>query len=599
MTDRTSAVEHAVNREAKPRLTHLFSLWLYTFRSTTLVSCIFLGLVIALALLRPALALIWERYIGAAQLASIERTMLPAALLLAAYFAIEYVAGMIERYCYQMESIERLDLVQANRLQEFMQTKMFAKLAAISPEYFEVSKINDNIEQTFAFVGDRWNGVSTDVMRAGFHIIGKAISVAGIAATLYIFNPMLCLIILFAPLPCVWFVFTNSKLQFKFRKEHAEALRKMDYFQNLMISVSGKELLTLGLHDFIFDKWKKLADDYTLAERKRMRHNMLLRAVDSLIANLVIAAGSILAIMMMAAGQITLGALAAVMQLTNTLSNDVIDLLRAVTTFASKKNEAAQFHDMMSLPETTGRAEPPEKSVIECRGLRYRYPLADRYVLNGVTLTVKAGEKVALVGENGAGKTTFVKLITDMLTPSDGELRAVSMNNFGTVMQDPSRYTTFTVGDNVFFGDVGRSRDEAGIEGALEFSGFDGAQKDALLGKDSGGTDLSGGQWQKLAIARAAYRDRDFIILDEPTGNLDPLAEAEAFKKYIDLAANKTVMFVTHRISAAALADRIIVFKDGAVIEDGKHEELLNNGGEYARLFREQSKWYGDHGEPT
>ena len=113
--------------------------------------------------------------------------------------------------------------------------------------------------------------------------------------------------------------------------------------------------------------------------------------------------------------------------------------------------------------------------------------------------------------------------------------------------------------------------------------------KDTLLGKDIGGTELSGGQWQKLAIARAAYRGRDFIILDEPTSNLDPLAETDIFKKYIALAEDKTVIFVTHRISVASLADRIIVFASGRIVQDGTHAELIKSEGEYSRLYKEQA----------
>lgn len=127
---------------------------------------------------------------------------------------------------------------------------------------------------------------------------------------------------------------------------------------------------------------------------------------------------------------------------------------------------------------------------------------------------------------------------------------------------------------------------------ALEFSGFDGADKDALLGKDIGGTDLSGGQWQKISIARAYYRNRDFIVLDEPTSNVDPLAETDIFRKYMDMTEGKTVIMVTHRISVASLVNRIFVFKNGEIVEDGTHEKLLLNNGEYARLYSTQAQWY-------
>ena len=116
--------------------------------------------------------------------------------------------------------------------------------------------------------------------------------------------------------------------------------------------------------------------------------------------------------------------------------------------------------------------------------------------------------------------------------------------------------------------------------------------KNELLGKDVGGRDISGGQWQKLSISRAYYRNRSIIVLDEPTSNLDPLAESEIFQKYIDLAGDRTVVFVTHRISVAALAQRIIVFDKGRIVGDGTHDELIKNNRVYARLYHEQSKWY-------
>ncbi|MDR0396763.1 MAG: ABC transporter ATP-binding protein/permease [Oscillospiraceae bacterium] len=593
IADNTAAIERAVSHESKPRLKHLFALWSYTFRATKLVSFVYLGLTIAAALLRPALAVVWSRYVGALQESSLRDSLIPAALMLTAYFAIDFIASLMDRYCYGGEYIEKLDIVQTNRIQEYMQTKMFAKLSALSPEYFEVASINDKIAQTFHFITSQSDdGVSGQVMRSGFQIIGKLVSVIGIASTLYVFNPALCLILLFAPLPGVWFMLTGGKLQFKFRKQRAETQRRMRYFQDLMTSASAKEIITLGLHGFIYGKWKRLADDFTKLEQKHTRHSALLQSVDTVISSAAISAGCVLAVMLMAAGRITLGALAAVIQLTNTLSNDVMHLLRAVTSFISKKNEAAQWSDLASLPESSSGNAADRSDVIACENLRYRYPLTDAYVLDGVTLAIREGEKVALVGENGAGKTTFVKLITGMLSPSSGEMREPGIDALGAVMQDPARYTTFTSGDNVFFGDVAKPRDERAIDAALSFAGFEAADKGAFLGKDSGGVDLSGGQWQKLAIARAAYRNRSLIILDEPTGNLDPLAEAEVFKKYVALAEDKTVLFVTHRISAAALADRIIVFKGGKVVEDGTHGELLQKDGEYARLYLEQGKWY-------
>lgn len=197
----------------------------------------------------------------------------------------------------------------------------------------------------------------------------------------------------------------------------------------------------------------------------------------------------------------------------------------------------------------------------------------------------------------------FVKLLCGMIEPSDGKLlvngapvedlnpvsRYAAMS---AVFQDPARYNTFTIADNVYLGDTTRERREEEIEAALASAGFEGASSDTLLGKDIGDTDLSGGQWQKIAIARGWYRNRGFIILDEPTSNLDPLAEADVFRRYIEMSRERTVVMVTHRISIASLCDRVVVFKDGKIIEDGSHDELMSLDGEYARLYKEQSQWF-------
>lgn len=160
------------------------------------------------------------------------------------------------------------------------------------------------------------------------------------------------------------------------------------------------------------------------------------------------------------------------------------------------------------------------------------------------------------------------------------------------MFQEPARFNTFTIAENVSLGDVLKEQNEHAIDKALHFAGFEDADKNAMLGRDIGGTELSGGQWQKIAIARAYYRNRDFMILDEPTSNLDPLAEAEIFRRYMAMTEGKTVIIVTHRISLASLADRIVVFKDGEIVEDGTHDELMSIDGEYKRLYSTQAQWY-------
>jgi ATP-binding cassette subfamily B protein len=592
-----------VEKEHKPAFSLLLRMWAYVFSSTRVISSIYLGVFILLSLLRPLLAFIWGGYIGTLENHRPGGPVLPALALIAGYFVINFIAGLIQRYVVPMEQIERLDVVQANHQQELLHSRMFKKLAAISPEYLEVSKINDTVRQVFSWVGADWNGMNQQLMMQSYIVIAKTVSVLSIAASLYIFSPWLCLIALAAPLPSLWSLTLGEKLRFAFVKENTELSRRAEYFQKLMLSPAAKEMKTLGLYDFFYAKWKALADEYTIKEKRLIRGKTLLDMVNYFLTSLANIGGNVFAIILMTAGTITLGALGAVMSLVSTLVSDTGDLLRAFSTFIMKKNEAARFYDLMDLPEQSGGRDCGAFTALEAKDLKYRYPLTGRLVLDGVNLRIRKGEKVALVGENGMGKTTFVKLITGILAPSEGELlingvpveeldASSRYDRLSAVTQDPARYNTFTVGDNVFLGDTAKPRDEAAVDGALAFSGLWDTEKDTLLGKDIGGADLSGGQWQKLAIARAAYRDRDFIILDEPTSNLDPLAETGVFQKYIALAADKTVIFVTHRISVAALAGRIIVFARGKLVEDGSHDELMRAGGEYARLYREQAKWY-------
>ncbi|MDD4166875.1 MAG: ABC transporter ATP-binding protein, partial [Endomicrobiaceae bacterium] len=351
-----------------------------------------------------------------------------------------------------------------------------------------------------------------------------------------------------------------------------------------------------------------LADDYVVKEKKNQFNVFMLGTLSSFIINIVSVAANIYAIILLTQGKLSVGALGAVLVLNGTLMSSTSRLFSAIANFISKKNESAQFFEFIDLNEQlsldgTDPSSPLSLDKLETKNVFYRYPLTDKYRIKNANFTIQKGEKVAFVGENGAGKTTFVKLLTGMLEPSSGEIliNGITTANIdfknryfalSYVFQEPGRFNTFTVGDNVFLGEANRERDENKIDAALKFSEFAGAEKNALLGKDIGGTELSGGEWQKVAIARAYYRDRDFIILDEPTSNLDPLAESEIFRKYIAMMKGKTVIMVTHRISIASLADRVVVFKDGAIVEDGTHEKLLSNNREYARLYSTQAQWY-------
>jgi len=237
----------------------------------------------------------------------------------------------------------------------------------------------------------------------------------------------------------------------------------------------------------------------------------------------------------------------------------------------------------------------------------YRYP-DGRDALRDVTLHLRVGETVALVGENGAGKSTLVKLLLRFYDPTAGrvlvggvDLRDLDVNAWrsrvGAVFQDFGRYA-YTVRENVTLADVTRAHDGARTHAAVRAAGLDGMLLDlpggidTRLGKEFGGTDLSGGQWQKLAVARALFREADVLVLDEPTAALDPRSEAELFASFAELARDRTALLITHRLASVRMAHRVIVLREGRVAQDGTHEELLAQGGEYAALWRLQAERY-------
>ena len=251
----------------------------------------------------------------------------------------------------------------------------------------------------------------------------------------------------------------------------------------------------------------------------------------------------------------------------------------------------------------------PEQFDIEFKDVWFKYPGTDRHILKGISFVVNDGEKVSIVGENGEGKSTMVKLLLGLFSPDKGEilvggkpLARFSLEQrirlFGTVFQDFSRFN-ITLEENVTIGDLSQTGNQAKFEGALKKASLEEVveslpeREKTLLGKQfEGGTDLSGGQWQRIAMARALYGNRPILILDEPTSQLDPMAESALYREFAEITKGKTSLFITHRLGSTAVTDQIIVLSDGVVVEAGTHAELLRADGLYAEMFESQKSWY-------
>jgi ATP-binding cassette subfamily B protein len=241
--------------------------------------------------------------------------------------------------------------------------------------------------------------------------------------------------------------------------------------------------------------------------------------------------------------------------------------------------------------------------------VQFTYPGGQRPAIEGIDLHIRPGERIALVGENGAGKSTLARLLLGLYRPTAGEILVEGADlqsidpaawraQAAAVFQDYMRYTS-SARENIGYGHIERLGDDMAIVAAAQQSGASAVVAQlpqgyaTLLGKEfEGGVDLSGGQWQTFAIARAYLRDAAVLVLDEPAAALDALAEQEVYRQFLSMSAGKTVLLISHRLGAARLADRILVLQRGRIAEAGTHAELLAAGGHYAQLYRLQAAWY-------
>jgi len=315
------------------------------------------------------------------------------------------------------------------------------------------------------------------------------------------------------------------------------------------------------------------------------------------------------------AGQLSpgmfMGIVAAVFGIVNNLSWVLGD---AVETIAKSREYMKDLTSFVNLSRTEGAKDLPEIKPItfktlEFRNVRFKYPTGETYILDGLSFKLENGKHYSFVGTNGAGKTTIIKLLTGLYDEYEGEIlinnkelrtypAAVLKAMFSVVYQDFARYQV-SMADNISLGNAAQAPDAVKIKEAAHIAELDETIKDLKNGIDTplgkimeNGVDLSGGQWQKIAIARSLISPAPIKILDEPTAALDPIAESRIYQEFEGLMRGKTTIFISHRLGSTKLADEILVIEDGSIKERGSHDELMNKNGQYSQMFEAQRKWY-------
>lgn len=306
-------------------------------------------------------------------------------------------------------------------------------------------------------------------------------------------------------------------------------------------------------------------------------------------------------------GEIGIGAFAAIFS----SLDEMFDRMESVFNYrihdiTKNFGPARNYFAFMELREREGTYEAGlERNQIELKGVGFSYPCSGKKVLEDINLTIHKGETVAIVGVNGSGKSTLTRLLTGMYLPTEGiveidgmDIRTISPKTlYCGVSSVFQRYQCYkmTVRENAQISDGQSGKEAEPVLRQADFPLDNGRFTegiDTVLGKDFGGIDLSGGQWQRLAIARGLYRVHDMIILDEPTAAIDPIEEANIYRKFAEISKDKTAIIVTHRLGSVHMADRIIVMDAGRIVDMGVHDELMEKKGLYYQMYQAQAKWY-------
>ncbi|MBQ2306816.1 MAG: ABC transporter ATP-binding protein [Clostridia bacterium] len=456
------------------------------------------------------------------------------------------------------------------------------------------------------------------VLRATFSIASAIISIVSFIIVLAAvgFLPVLLVIVVAIPSTIINFVYRRKNHNYVFRR--SKDRRQMSYYSDVIVNKDMvKEIRMLDLADNFIDRYSQVFKRYFKGLKKLIVEEFLWNVGATLLSTAVNCVLFVLIARGVFEGKYEIGYFSLYTGALNSIASGIATL---ITTTASIYEGTLFINNMIAFMEEEPTVKPildePRSiergigHVIEFRDVSFHYPGIDRNVINHVDLTIHAGETIVIVGLNGAGKTTLIKLLTRLYDPTEGmilldghDIREYDLKElydlFGIVFQDYGKYAV-SVRDNIAFGEVNSEITDDRIAGAAAASNatdFINALPDKFNTPlmryfEDNGIELSIGQWQKLAIARAFYSKSDILILDEPTASLDPMAEQEIFNQFDELRSEKTSIFVSHRLSSATTADRIIVLQDGRIVESGNHSQLMNRKGEYYTLFSTQAKRY-------
>ena len=401
--------------------------------------------------------------------------------------------------------------------------------------------------------------------------------------------------------------------EMKLRWNMTTDIRKRFYLQQLFVDRNAlQEIKIFSAKDFILDKCNKLTKKINVDIKTTIAKVLQLSTVSSICSLGFTSFTLLFSTNNLIKGNISLGTFVALISCLDVYYNIIKEIVGTVAQLVRISFDIGYLRSFLNLP-VRDSYDTNENilfgDIIEFKNVSFKYPNQEKLIINNLSFSIKGCEKIAFVGENGAGKTTIIKLLLGLYPVLEGEILVDGINVlkisdkekrkiFSAVFQDFQEYQT-TLRDNVAYGDIQKRNNDHELLGALEKAdvldilNMDEKGLDMNLGQlESDGKNLSKGQWQRVALSRAYLSDTKYIILDEPTASLDPIAESKMYESFSKVMRQKGTIMISHRLASAKMADRIFVIRDGCLIEQGSHNELIDKQGDYYNMYTKQASWY-------
>lgn len=522
---------------------------------------------------------------------------------LAVYLALQLAAYLLSQFDFYVN--DRF----GDELQFYIESVMMEKTSRMDLSFFDSAKMGDKVRHA------RSNfGIMSQMTWLVFDILSAFINVAATLVIVCAYKWWLGLVTLMLLIPFLIYNKKRTEHKLEMEKEQLRDNRKKDYYFEVFFDNNIQfEIKLNNIGSYYIEKYKEIRKKlYHTNQGEEIRHNVIntLIMIVNVSSELLVLTLSVFDVVNQKIG---IGDLQYNLSTVSRLRGQAQELMDNVNRFLNNNArliELQEFMDIRPEAEKSGTLKPSDNPKIEFCNVSFRYPNAEQYALKDCSFTIESHEKIGLIGLNGAGKSTIIKLIFRFYDPEEGCIRldGVDLKKydiyavrkvFGVLFQD---YVTYCLPlrEIIALSDFSERFNDERLKTVCDISGASEIIKDWENGFDSvlgryyadNGKDLSGGQWQLVGLARAYFKDSEYLILDEPSAALDPISEDRIFEQLYHLSEGKSSITISHRLSNTTLADRILVIDDGHIIEQGSHDALLKQNGKYARLFRLQASKY-------